>query len=551
MAYIKFNDNSLYRDTYLLGGYAGFDFNEYIGLRGFYFQTTQNEELSTKFDEMAMYGMEFRARLNDGNGVTPYLMLGGGYLNAYANYMGKGNVTVESSEFATGGLGLNIPLGKRLLISGGARAMITSGADIEDVNATDDLQTHLMYTAGLKLSLGKKSTAPQEVYDENLSKELALQQAENNSKISQLKASYQDEINALENDLQKAYDENNVEKAVAILEDKKKVEESLEQVDKIDEVNKSSKIKAVAPSKIEEVVTSVEKQTEVVPNEMMQMTPAEFEVLIERILNKIDHEADAIKTNSIDSENKDIQIKALQDRIDRLEKLLLDTKSNTGSIDASNLQQAQVAYQNEKIEELSHQILDKINTLSGEIEENSNKINDINQQSKIGIINPEVNVVQLDSITNTDNVENLSEETNIKDILNEEGPESFAYLNTSAFVGVNLGGATTGNLGLRLHYAITNSSLIFMPEAFLGFGEATTFGGSGNLIYPIKMKSEKVEPYVGAGIGVGKIADKGQGFYNVILGANLPFLNENLYVDYMMRNTFSYNQIAIGYKFNF
>jgi hypothetical protein len=27
---------------------------------------------------LSMYGLELRARLNDGNGVTPYLILGGG-----------------------------------------------------------------------------------------------------------------------------------------------------------------------------------------------------------------------------------------------------------------------------------------------------------------------------------------------------------------------------------------------------------------------------------------------------------------------------------------
>lgn len=70
IAHISFDDKSLFRDTYMLGGYAGFDFNEYIGLRGFYFKATNDDEISTDFDKLSMYGIEFRARLNDGNGVT-------------------------------------------------------------------------------------------------------------------------------------------------------------------------------------------------------------------------------------------------------------------------------------------------------------------------------------------------------------------------------------------------------------------------------------------------------------------------------------------------
>ncbi|MGV4482626.1 outer membrane beta-barrel protein, partial [Ornithobacterium rhinotracheale] len=42
VAQIKFNDDLNLRDTYLVGGTAGFDFNQFIGLRGFYYNP-QNE----------------------------------------------------------------------------------------------------------------------------------------------------------------------------------------------------------------------------------------------------------------------------------------------------------------------------------------------------------------------------------------------------------------------------------------------------------------------------------------------------------------------------
>mgnify|MGYP000281807937 CR=1 FL=1 len=213
------------------------------------------------------------------------------------------------------------------------------------------------------------------------------------------------------------------------------------------------------------------------------------------ILNKLDHDTDAMDTNSLDIENKENQIKALQNRIDRLEKLLLDTKANTGTIDDVKLQQARTEYQNDKIEEMSKLIVAEINVLNKKIENNSDKIDGIDQQSKINVaatVAPKDEIEVVEPLPNEVDFENVDEESTMEDSELEDKPESFTYLNTSAFVGANFGGATTGNLGVRLHYAITNSSLIFMPEAFIGFGGTTSFGGSANIIYPIKLNSEKI-----------------------------------------------------------
>jgi hypothetical protein len=45
------------------------------------------------------------------------------FLNTQNSYLGK-RITVDSEEFASAGLGLNIPLSKHILITAGAR-MIT------------------------------------------------------------------------------------------------------------------------------------------------------------------------------------------------------------------------------------------------------------------------------------------------------------------------------------------------------------------------------------------------------------------------------------------
>ncbi|WP_159085955.1 hypothetical protein [Flavobacterium faecale] len=279
--YIKFDDKSLFKDTYLAGLYAGFDFNQYTGIRAFYLQGMENEQISTSFDKLSMYGLEFRARLNDGNGVTPYLILGGGYLNTQDNYLGKTNTAVESEKFATAGLGLNIPLSKHILITGGARGMITSAADVADLTSPDNLQTHIMYNVGVKLSFGGKKADPNAVYDAQLNEQLdikdketqvyinekiAQNNADNSDKIANLKQEYQDKLNGLEADLEKAKANNDIDKAVVILEQKKNAQNALEEVALIEKKavknQEAQQIKAIAINK--EVAKPIAKDSIVI-----------------------------------------------------------------------------------------------------------------------------------------------------------------------------------------------------------------------------------------------------------------------------------------------
>jgi hypothetical protein len=91
----------------------------------------------------------------------------------------------------------------------------------------------------------------------------------------------------------------------------------------------------------------------------------------------------------------------------------------------------------------------------------------------------------------------------------------------------------------------------FMPEIYYGFGNRNSFGISGNIVYPITLKSEKIQPYAGVGLGIARIDRNLRGNYNVIIGVKLPFISENLSVDYTMRNSFDYNQLAVLYRLPF
>lgn len=133
----------------------------------------------------------------------------------------------------------------------------------------------------------------------------------------------------------------------------------------------------------------------------------------------------------------------------------------------------------------------------------------------------------------------------------------FNYEGSSAVGGINLGGATTLNLGFRNHFRYKDSDFFLMPEAFFGFGASSSYGLFANGIYDFKIKNnENFSPYAGAGLGIMKIGDSEQNntklAFNIVLGANLfQVAGGRFYVDYSIRNFFKYNQFSAGYRLPF
>ena len=568
--YIEFDNASSFNNTWLLGAYAGVDFNRFIGVRAFYLQATENDELSTNFDKMSMYGLEFRARLNDGNGVTPYLILGGGYLNPESSYEGKSGpgVVVDGEEFASAGLGLNIPLGRNFLITGGARAMVTSSLDVEDLTGPDALQTHMMYNAGIKMTFGAKSKDPKDIYNNQLNnaldeqdriaqeafaEKLAIQKQANDEKLNKLREEYQSRLDSLQVELQDAYDRDDVEKAVEVLEAKKEAKKDLEEVEKVSNKSNAKAIQPIATSntvnetKIIEKTIIKEVPVTNQPKELIKMTPNELETLIDKILDD-SNSSKGSNNNSNDSYNNE----QLNKRIDFLEKLILQMNESSSTEKKNDVSTS------------NDELLLKMQELKLQLELNSKKMDLMNSGDKTIIINPNENgeqtvVVVEESIEPVIEEEIVEEEKEIKEgrfIKNERVSnlsESLTYKGASGFVGVNVGGQTTPSIGVRMNYGLPNTKIEFMPEFYYGIGNPSAFGISGNFVYPFKALkySDFMTPY--AGIGVGGLRKDGDFKlnHNMIVGTNLKFGKGRVFVDYTSRNFLKYNQIAVGYRMSF
>ncbi len=309
LGYINFDNDNNFRDAYLAGASLGFDFTEYIGIRGFYYQAMNDEKISSSFDKLSLYGADFSARLNVSNGVVPYITVGGGYLKAGNGYQGKvATVENESGIFAKGGVGLAIPLGKHLELFGAANMLYTTNNEnaTNALKSPDKLQTNILYNAGIRIKFAKENEkyTYQDLVSQlhtpetnNVTEQTKVQTPTKVAPVSQKQKDidyYNAQIATVEKQIQNAYRQNDINNASLLLKEKKKWEELRNNY--------------VA----ENVTYSTENQAHLV-----RMTPEQLQTLISEVVNKIE-----------EGEGK-----TPDQRIDRLEKLLLELKNNDKAIE--------------------------------------------------------------------------------------------------------------------------------------------------------------------------------------------------------------------------
>ena len=229
-------DNSLpYRDAYFAGGTAGFSFGPLISLRGFYYRGMTDEDINFDFDDISLYGADFRFNLTQASsGIVPYLSVGGGRIDindGYNDGITEGGDFSSSQNFASGGGGIYLKFGERVRLNGGIKALLTTGSDLADLNSRDQITTSYMYNAGLGFTLGGNTSTPDVVRRSTLEDRLDAQQesferradsirAANQLEIAELRERYQDSIASLDQELVDALDAGDLETAEDIREER-------------------------------------------------------------------------------------------------------------------------------------------------------------------------------------------------------------------------------------------------------------------------------------------------------------------------------------------
>ncbi|MBV7440122.1 hypothetical protein KRX57_01675 [Weeksellaceae bacterium TAE3-ERU29] len=488
VSYIDFNKDLGLKDTYLVGGAIGFDLSQYVGLRGFYYQATKNEEFK-KFDDVAMYGGELFAKLNVSRGITPYLTVGGGYINVYeGDYQAKSGKIAEDSYFVKGGLGLTVPVSKYFELFGAANLLYTTSKNTDqlaELKSPNELKQSNMYNVGLRFNLGASA-------DEGL-----IVRAHNNT-------AFEDRIDELEKELKKAYRENDSDKAIRVIKEKQNLENSAYKSDV----------------------------------ENVRLTPQELQDLVEK---------------TIDEVNEDYQGKGdrgnVNQRINRLERLLLEVNRNDYNNynqqgQSQNFQSSATNEILKELRELNNKVdrnANQIATLSGDKTVIVNADGSTNTEGNKNVQQPQqVNTATPNQVITTED----GDAAVVKSLFVNEG--------MSLEAGALFGGATTGTIGIRGHYGFTNSNFELQPDLYLGFGGKGAFGVNANAVYKFNFdKGFVVQPYLGAGIGYNTLDGNSNFGANLIIGTSFNVLDGKLYLDYTALDLAEYNKVSVGYKFGF
>ena len=327
-AYLNFRDNTLYRDTWMLGLSAGVDFSSLIGVRGFYYRNTKDAD---KFsfntnDNLSLYGANLITRLNVGRGVTPYLSLGAGYLNASKNYIDRnGNTgTTENGWFALGGAGLDFPLHRNVSLFGAAEAIFLN-KDNPGVTAISDpakVNINWMYRAGVRFTLGLTGRSGVDAYRQYSDSRVAAERALAEEKLRKQRNVYDQRIAELDTQLKEAAERLDTAQVRLIAAERGRVEA---------ERTRSNTTEATVD------VQKTEAQSAPVAtsgtSHILLMTPAQLNELINRVVAA----ADAREANAGRSA---VNTPALSD----VDKILLISALRNGQVSPAAVQQVVPGY---------------------------------------------------------------------------------------------------------------------------------------------------------------------------------------------------------------
>lgn len=166
---------------------AGFDLGPYVGLRGTYLRATDEDAalddgFPTSFRDLALYGGELNLRFASpvgGSSLTPYLILGGGYLNAGDDYDAAGTVgRPDDRPFAQVGAGLDLPLASAMRLKGAVRSLLMSDLNADAVATPSRVYGSTMWTAGVEFSLGGRPRSTASAVDRVVNERVAQERAQ-------------------------------------------------------------------------------------------------------------------------------------------------------------------------------------------------------------------------------------------------------------------------------------------------------------------------------------------------------------------------------------
>lgn len=153
---LRFNRALDFRASQRMGGfYLGLSLGPTLNLRGFYWRALDSDRL-TGTEPLEAYGADLYLSFAEAP-VTPYLSLGGGYLNVLSGYRGRGGSSPDDQVFATAGIGVSILLLEALHLQAGVQGLFMTRDGIDNQTAPGQVYGSTLYAVGFSLRPGRLS----------------------------------------------------------------------------------------------------------------------------------------------------------------------------------------------------------------------------------------------------------------------------------------------------------------------------------------------------------------------------------------------------------
>ncbi len=554
VAYLNMRDAALIGDTWLVGGSAGLDFSDLVGIRGFYYRETKDpSKLSLSLGKtLEMYGGNLIGRLNVARGVTPYLNLGVGYLKTNSQYIDtQANIGLDlSGWFALGGLGVEVPLHRSVALYGVANAILLEqdNPKVSHLTSPSSVNINWLMQAGVRINIGAISRSGVEAYRHYASSQVEATNAARLEELNALRSNYQARIDALNADLVLAAERLDTAEMALIATRKAQAAQELRRVDEATtQLLTSTEVGS----------TALETMPLSPSSRLVVMTPQQLDSLVSRVLSAADRlSPSTLPTQSLSDIDKILLIGAM--RQGQLPPALAERLSHlyNGSDSTATTESSEVLRRLEAIEARLNQASNqpRVQQLpSSPLPVATSQEISLSEKGSQTSVAP----TALSSSSGTTKPEAMYvahlDPSGEVQVARYEAVSFLRFRSLDVYAGAGFGDASTLQVGIRPQWEMGASRFHLAPEMFVSTGRGTGYGLGANVIYkPSLLRSSNISPYLGLGLGYSHIGDAKRFGLSGAIGISFDkVLGGRFFVDYSLRPAFRNHHFSAGYSFTF
>ena len=549
---------------------AGIDLGPFVGLRGFYWRATDEDALfegsPIEFRDMQFYGGELNLRFASsglGTGLTPYVILGGGYMNVDKDYEAEDVfVAPDSRFFASGGVGVDLPLTSNFRLNLNARSLLMSDQDIDDVATPSSIYGSWMYGAGIEFSLGGGGSARDVAAQEREHRQRQMSEAEMEiERLRRQRASLRSELDSTAT----AY-------RGASAEEQAEIERLREEIDMLR--TQTGRVDTVYVRQNDGTVRAMPAQPDAQTQRRMAQTPTNnlsgqtLAVPVPNVGEIYVRFGDTVGQTAVETYAAPIVVTEGGNMTPQQGQATVRTG---GAMTPEQVQQlvrqtlqAELQGANGQMltqEQIQQAVRDAVTQQLNTLAETNAAAADLAAMQRLEVRLAEMEarlerrMLALERQPETQPQVTVVDGGTTRVVSSRPGMMGRQFYTAFPYIGFRAGeGDNQFLIGGRAEYApATGNGYRFAPEAAFGFGDGTSFQFFGNILFPFAGNRyvEGLYPYAGAGLGLfSRKGLKGLDLgLNLLVGANYQFGPGAMVFEYSAPGLFDYHRFLVGYRF--